>query len=785
MGSLGAFFEIEEVGTGRFLQTIHIRPICYRGDDGYYRRIAPDWSNGDGDRPHLITAAPLMVSVAADGMRRLHPTREPDRFVEFGAPYIKPGGQWQKVNLGNARRSGNVLTWQTAQADLQLTFGGHYLKLEIPLKGGWQPPNGQFAFPIGLTGLTRNGGVILADGVPVMRVRSPVVYDAGNPEDIRPIAHDFVRAAGQWYAVFTLPSLSGMTSPVIDPTLDLQPNGAGLDTWLNQSNVNRNYGTSTVMYAGYNGSGNRMRSLLQFDISSMPGGATITGATVSLQCDWADSSTSLDLSFHRALTQWYEGLQSAGTPGAGEDASTWSYRNYNGSVAWGAAGGQSGTDYAASATAAMAVAGAGAYSRDGLTADVEAWYEGTASNYGWVLLGVESGGANTYKSFRTSDFGTAAQRPKLSIEYTLPVTPQSVSGSVSFAGVSLKRPAKNFTGSMSSAGSMIKRPQIIKIGTLTSAGAVVKKTTRLLTGALSSAGGLILSTGKKLLGSLASSGAVSWVRGYVVSLAGTLVSAGEAIRQARKALAGSLGSEGTLGTIRTFLRTLTGTLTSSGAANTAMIFGRALSGALTSAGQVVREARTNLSGSLGSAGELLKQASINLAGALTSSGVVSTVRVYLRSLSGAMTSAGDLAKATGKNLAGSLESAGTIIKRIYRELAGELTSGGALSSLRAYFMALAGTLSSAGTLIKRTGINLAGSLANAGSVVKKTTRLLTGTLSGTGLLTTLFRIILPTPAKRTLVVANEARTFEVPAESRVLAVEAEDRTYYVSTEETD
>lgn len=204
-------------------------------------------------------------------------------------------------------------------------------------------------------------------------------------------------------------------------TLTLQPAAAaGIDTMLNSIAASQgyNYGTTIQARVGTSTAAQQRRMLLAFDISSMPAGATITAATLTLNCSSEDGATDYDVAVHRALLQWYEGTKNGAAPDGGTDGSTWNNRNENGPVAWGAEGGASGTDYAASATATTTITGTGNHTWDVL-ADVSAWYAGTATNYGWFIINTSEATTNSGKIFDTSDNSTAGNRPKLVIEYTV------------------------------------------------------------------------------------------------------------------------------------------------------------------------------------------------------------------------------------------------------------------------------------------------------------------------------------------------------------------------------
>lgn len=417
MTLLDAYTEQEELGGRRIRQTHSLRPIAFR-TAGVLQRIANEFVDGDVNFPNIVSTAPLLLYTAADGMRRICPTRDPQVYVEIGAPFVKPGGTWQKVSLNQFTRTTNRLLSVNSNVDVSLWMGGHFTKLEFELKGGYVPPNSQVAFPVGLNGLTRTGDTLYAAGVPVMRLNKPVVYDAANKIDVRPITHIFTTVAGQAYVLFTLPSLAGMARPVVDPTLTLQPDAsAGKDTFEYEALPTTNWGADTTLFVWAAVTFNA-RAQLQFDVSSIPATATVDSAVLTLVCVDGQADTAVTHEIHLGLTEFFEGVKINAAPDAGQDGSTWNLRNANAAVAWaGGAGGGSGSDYSATVTDSEVVTTrSNTVHTYTVTTDVAAWVAGT-SNQGWWIL--ENAFTNTYKNYASSDGATASYRPKLVTDYTL------------------------------------------------------------------------------------------------------------------------------------------------------------------------------------------------------------------------------------------------------------------------------------------------------------------------------------------------------------------------------
>lgn len=403
--------EIDDLGGGQFRHTQYVKRIAYQ-DSGSLYQIVNDWSDsGIPARPHHVVSAPFFVTVGSDGLRRIHPTREIDRYIEVGAPYIKVGGVWQQVSLGAPVRTGNQLQWTTVNANVYIQMCGHFVKLGILLKGGWTPSDDQFAFPVGLNGLTRSGNTLLADGVPVMSFGAPVVYDNDNQTDVRQISSQFEQVLGQWYAVFTLPDLSGMSSPLIDPTLELQPDATdGLDTFLQSAGPTNNFGTHIRLFIGEsNAEVSIYRELIEFDLSTLPAGANISSTTLSIMLVVDRSSNARTFRVYRLKREWVEAQ------------ATWNI--YSTGNSWQTAGGFGVNDSEQTdigSRAFTATESTEVFKDFSITAvsknDLDWGLEQGGAQTGWLIKADTE--LNDAYQFYSSDDAASAKRPKLVIVYT-------------------------------------------------------------------------------------------------------------------------------------------------------------------------------------------------------------------------------------------------------------------------------------------------------------------------------------------------------------------------------
>jgi len=170
-------------------------------------------------------------------------------------------------------------------------------------------------------------------------------------------------------------------------------------------------------FAGETGMNELRRGVLAFDIAgNVPSGSTITAVSFSVNMSRTPTNTAYVVELHRLLADWGEGTSVApgeegdGAPATPNDA-TWRHRFFD-TIFWSTQGG----DFSATVSASQMVGQVGQYtwSSAQMVADVQAWLDNPASNFGWLMLGDETAIA-TAKRFDTRE---SASPPMLTIEFT-------------------------------------------------------------------------------------------------------------------------------------------------------------------------------------------------------------------------------------------------------------------------------------------------------------------------------------------------------------------------------
>lgn len=218
-------------------------------------------------------------------------------------------------------------------------------------------------------------------------------------------------------------------NPVKDNTIysesGAESNGAGPELFVGQ----------TGAHAGQA----RRRTLLQFNLASIPVGSVITGVSMTVNCTRvppAGNAAPNLIKLHKTLTSWGEGTGVGG--GGGNTATindaTWTCRFANGTggctQTWAAAG----SDFSTTISSSVTVNGFGIYtfmSSPQLLADVQKWVDTPAVNFGWIMLGDE---ITEYSARGFHSRETSATAPALTITYsTAPCTANTWTGAVNSA----------------------------------------------------------------------------------------------------------------------------------------------------------------------------------------------------------------------------------------------------------------------------------------------------------------------------------------------------------------
>lgn len=185
-----------------------------------------------------------------------------------------------------------------------------------------------------------------------------------------------------------LPESLPAASVTLRPSKDNTIYGPGTDNLSN--------GAGAFLFVGSSGQKRPLRSLLAFDLAGqIPAGATINAVTLTLSINTPLGANSATVRVHRLLADWGEGTSVAPSGGGGGAPATigdatWNARVFN-TANWTAPGG----DFSAAVSASQLVrgtTGVATFTAAGMIADVQAWVNNGASNFGWILVAQDESG---------------------------------------------------------------------------------------------------------------------------------------------------------------------------------------------------------------------------------------------------------------------------------------------------------------------------------------------------------------------------------------------------------
>jgi len=203
----------------------------------------------------------------------------------------------------------------------------------------------------------------------------------------------------------TVTATAGPLSVVFQQGISPSPSyTGGDDTFIsNYGDPTANHGSEGILALR---NSDQSAGLIKFDVTSIPGYATIESATLSLYVDSQTNANSLPVTMHKVRRVWVD-MQA-----------TW--LNASTSAAWGMPGANdTSSDIVATATTSATLTDINYWQDFDVTALVREWAQTPGGNNG-VLLRAGSAGNVEYR-LRSSDYNTPADfRPKLTVNYRLP-----------------------------------------------------------------------------------------------------------------------------------------------------------------------------------------------------------------------------------------------------------------------------------------------------------------------------------------------------------------------------
>jgi hypothetical protein len=169
----------------------------------------------------------------------------------------------------------------------------------------------------------------------------------------------------------------------------IQPDGIeGKDSYVRDDLPTANYGSDNYLAAGTNISGDISRAYIQFDLTGLPPNVVITEATLILDHYSSEPMASAYIGAYPVTAAWGESIITfSNQPSVTVLEAAFLVPSTVGVIEW------------------------------DITNMVQGWYEGSIPNYGLMLGAVDETSLEAWAYFRSSDYATASQRPKLLITY--------------------------------------------------------------------------------------------------------------------------------------------------------------------------------------------------------------------------------------------------------------------------------------------------------------------------------------------------------------------------------
>jgi len=177
-------------------------------------------------------------------------------------------------------------------------------------------------------------------------------------------------------------------------------------------------GIGEYIFTGVTQNGDKRRALLMFDLTKdIPDVASVDSAFLFLIPSKVKTAGTT-VSIHKLTSDWGEGTSNAegaegkGAPATDEDV-TWTKMVFSGEP-WVKPGGD--YELEASASNSVSLGTDGVFGSSTVTADVNAWLNDPASNYGWIVIGTENSSSTAIR-FGSRENINPELRPYLKLYY--------------------------------------------------------------------------------------------------------------------------------------------------------------------------------------------------------------------------------------------------------------------------------------------------------------------------------------------------------------------------------
>jgi hypothetical protein len=225
------------------------------------------------------------------------------------------------------------------------------------------------------------------DGNPAPERRVHLPYSSAETGDLSDDGKTILQRALLWAGGEGAGSAS--SGP---PTITL-PSVA--DTWIYMNDPDTPFGGDPLMQAGANVGWDLMHSMVEFDLSTIPAGATVQAATLRLYVDSSNGQSPKLMGLYQVTADWMENT-----------------------VTWNSTGGGA-FDPAPLTVPTIDWSAAGWKEWDVPPGLIHEWIDGVSLNYG-LLLYYQGDKKNYFLEFTTKEHSKPSLHPQLVIEYTEP-----------------------------------------------------------------------------------------------------------------------------------------------------------------------------------------------------------------------------------------------------------------------------------------------------------------------------------------------------------------------------